>query len=152
MRTGSVYHLKLLTQLVSPGCGLAELLHSVNSTFDLVKDVTPHEASKEGSNQVGNGIFESPVSFLDVHSVEVGHILPSNLGQSDGGVENATRHVLKAGVKSDPANDDAYDHGEGVTAAGNLVLSSKVKHNEEHSANSLCEEDLAVGGEPVGAV
>lgn len=60
--------------------------------------------------------------------------------------------MLKAGVKADPANDDAYNHGEGVTSAGNLVLTSQIEHHEEHSANSLSEEDLTVGGESVGAV
>ena len=77
---GSVLHLKLFAQLANPGSGSVKLFHAVNSTFDLVKDVSPHEASKEGSNEVRNCIFESPVSLLDVYTVEVGHILPSNLG------------------------------------------------------------------------
>ena len=150
MTTGSVLHLYLFDHLAS--YRLVELLHAVDSALDLVKDVSPHEASKEGSNQVGNCIFECPVSLLDVHTVEVGHILPSNLGKCDSGVEDATRDVFEAGVKADPANNDTHNHGEGVTSAGNLVLTSQVKHNEEHSANSLSEENLTIGGETVGAV
>lgn len=43
MTTGSVLHLYLFDHLAS--CMLVKLLHAVDSALDLVKDVSPHEAS-----------------------------------------------------------------------------------------------------------
>lgn len=74
------------------------------------------------------------------------------MGECDGRVENAARNFLEAGVEADPAQNNAHNHAEGVTAAGDFVLASQVQHNEEHGSQALGQEHLAVGGQASGLV
>ena len=94
----------------------------LNCSLDLVENVSSYEATKEWSSKVAKCILKCPVSLVYVVTIKESHILPNNLSECNCRVVDASWYFLKTSVETNPAYNNAHNHGEGITAAWHFIL------------------------------